>query len=296
MENNMNPENNFQQPEYQQQAPMQPPVPTETPAPAPTPNVHNPLEAMRPGEQVICEVKRHPIGIYGTYAMAGLLFVIALVAAIAAPMFLKGSSGSASSVDAIVWGVSGLLILVSMVMLFVGTKVYWGNRWVITSDSITQTLQTSLFDIQSSQLSMGNIEDVTVEQDGLLCHMFGFGLLRVETAGEHSKFVFPYCPNPNDYAKKILNTREEFEQGRKGENEQRLYREEGAYTQQPQPYQQQQMPPMPMQQMQPPMQPMQQPQAPYPYPMQQPQQQPVSPMPPTPPVNPPYDNSGIPQA
>lgn len=289
MEDNMNPDDSFQQPEYQQQAPA--------PTPVPTSSIHNPLEAMRPGEQVVCEIKRHPIGIYGTYLMAGLLFVIALVAAIAAPMFLKSSSGSASSVDSIVWGVSGLLVLVSMVMLFVGTKVYWGNRWVITSDSITQTLQNSLFDIQSSQLSLGNIEDVTVEQDGLLCHMFGFGLLRVETAGEHSKFVFPYCPNPSDYAKKILNTREEFEQGRKGEAEQRLFREEGAYAQQPQQPYQQQVPPMPMQQMQP-TQPMEQPQAPYP--IQQPQQQQqvpqVPPMPPTPPINPPYDNSGIPQA
>lgn len=275
-------------------------TPTESPVPAPAQNVHNPLEAMRPGEQIICEIKRHPIGIYGTYVMAGLLFVVALVASIAAPMLIKSSAGSTSSLDAIVWGVSGLLILVSMIMLFVGTKVYWGNRWVITSDSITQTLKNSLFDMQSSQLSMGNIEDVTVEQDGMLCHMFGYGLLRVETAGEHSKFVFPYCPNPNEYAKKILNCREEFEQGRKGEDEQRLYREQGAYAQQPyqqQPYSQQ-MPPI--QQMSPqqqpmPMQPPQQPQAPYPmqqpYPQQQAQQ-----VPPMPPANLPYDNGGAPEA
>jgi hypothetical protein len=274
----MNPEENFQQPEFQQQAPAPMPVPPEPSSPAQPQKVHNPLEAMRPGEQVICEIKRHPIGIYGTYVMAGLLFVVALVAAIAAPMFIKSSAGPTSSLNAIVWGVSGLLILVSLIMLFVGTKVYWGNRWVVTSDSITQTLQNSLFDIQSSQLSMGNIEDVTVEMDGLLCHMFGFGLLRVETAGEHSKFVFPYCPSPNEYAKKILNCREEFEQGRKGDDQQRLYREQGAYAQQP--YQQQPYP-----QQVPPQQPQ--------YPMQPPQQQEQQ-IPPMPPVNPPYDNGGMP--
>lgn len=256
----MNPEQNVQLQEYPQPAP----------APAPAPNVRNPLEAMRPGEQVICEIKRHPIGIYGTYAMAGLLFVVALVAAIAAPMLIKSSSGSTSSLDGIVWGVSGLLILVSLVMLFVGTKVYWGNRWVVTSDSITQTLQNSLFDVQSSQLSMGNIEDVTVEQDGVFPHMFGYGLLRVETAGEHSKFVFPYCPNPSEYAKKILNTREAFEQGRRGEDEQRLYREQGAYAPS-----YQQMQPAAQQVPQPPVQGLSEP--------------PTQPMPPTPPSNPPYD-------
>lgn len=277
----MNPEENFQQPENQQPAQPPMPEPMQQPESAPASKVHNPLEAMRPGEQVICEIKRHPIGIYGTYVMAGMLFVIALVAAIAAPMLVKSSSGSTGSLNEIVWGVSGLLILVSLVMLFVGTKVYWGNRWVVTSDSITQTLQNSLFDVQSSQLSMGNIEDVTVEQDGVLPHMFGYGLLRVETAGEHSKFVFPFCPNPNDYAKKILNCREEFEQGRKGEDEQRLYRGQGAYAQQ-QPYQQ---PYQPM----PPQQPMQQPQ----YPVQPNPEQEAQQVPP-PPANPPYDNGDMP--
>lgn len=227
----MNPEENYQQPELQQSAPESLPTTTSS--------VRNPLEAMRPGEQVVCEIKRHPIGIYSTYAIATFMFIVALVAAIAVPMLIKTSS---SSLNTIVWGICGIVMLVAFVMLYIGNKVYWGNRWIVTSDSITQTLQTSLFDIQSSQLSMGNIEDVTVEQDGMLCHMFGYGLLRVETAGEHSKFVFPYCPVPNEYAKKILAAREQFEQGRRGEDEQRLYREQGAYAQQ-QPYQQEPPPP-----------------------------------------------------
>lgn len=281
MVDSMNPDN------YQQTAaPEQP----EQSAPRP----RNPLEAMQPGEQNICEIKRHPIGIIGNYIVAGVLIVGALVAGIAVEMF-------AASLAPMVWGVGLLLILVAFVMLFVGTKIYWGNRWIVTSDSITQVTQTSLFDTQSSQLSMGNIEDVTVEQDGMLQHMYNYGLLRVETAGEHSKFVFPFCPNPKDYARQILNTREQFEQGRRGDDNQRLYRGEGAYTQQ---YGYQQQPPMPMQapgyppqqgQPYPPQQPMgyppQQGQPPYPPQEQQPQE---TMMPPMPPANPPYDNGGMP--
>lgn len=263
----MNPDN-YQQVE---QSPQQPPQPT-------APKMHNPLEAMQPGEQTICEIKRHPIGIIGNYIVAGFLIIIALVGGVGVQMYL-------SSMASMAWGVALLLILVAFVMLFVGTKIYWGNRWIVTSDSITQVTQTSLFDTQSSQLSMGNIEDVTVEQEGVLQHMYNYGLLRVETAGEHSKFVFPFCPNPKDYARKILDTREQFEQGRRGEDEQRLFRGQGAY----QPPQGEGYPPYPPQgQGYYPPQP--QPQSGYGYPPQQPQG--PAPMPPMPPENPPYANGG----
>jgi membrane protein YdbS with pleckstrin-like domain len=205
-----------------------------------TTNSRNPLDATRPGEQQVCEIKRHPIGIIGTYVVAGFLVLVAALAAVLVPYFVK--SNSSSSLDSMVWAVCALIALVAFIMLFVGTKIYWGNRWVVTSDSITQISQKSLFDVQSSQLSLGNIEDVTAEQDGVLAHMFGYGLLRVETAGERSKFVFVFCPTPNDYARKILNAREQFEQGRRGGDEQRLYREQGAYTQ-GYPQQQNGMPP-----------------------------------------------------
>jgi hypothetical protein len=40
--------------------------------------------------------------------------------------------------------------------------------------------------------------------------MFNFGILRAETAGERSKFVFVYCPDPKHYAREILMARENF--------------------------------------------------------------------------------------
>src|SRR6202011_6093270 len=95
------------------------------------------------------------------------------------------------------------------------TRIYWGNSWIVTSDSVTQVSQTSLFKRQSSQLSLIHLEDVTAEQNGVLAHMFNYGLLRVETAGERSKFTFTFCPNPNFYAREILAAREAFEQNRR---------------------------------------------------------------------------------
>ena len=173
--------------------------------------VNNPLNSMQAGERNVFEVKRHPFGMLVTYISAGLLIVIAAVIAfIVVPMAAPNSDkNQLETFGALGFIVFGLLVLG---FVFVANKVYWGNRWILTTDSLTQVSQRSLFDRQSSQLSLGNLEDVTASQDGIVAHMFGFGVLRVETAGERSKFVFQYCPNPNYYAQQILHAREVFEQ------------------------------------------------------------------------------------
>jgi hypothetical protein len=185
------------------------PIPPQTP--------YNPLAAMQPGEQVICEIKRHPFGILTIYLAEGLmLIVLAVIAFIVAPHVLGGDGGDQVKVVSAIFFF--LIAVASLVFVFIANVVYWGNRWVVTSDSITQITQTSLFHKQSSQLSLDNLEDVTSEQNGILASLLHFGLLRAETAGERSKFVFLYCPNPNYYAQKILAAREVFDQARGGQN------------------------------------------------------------------------------
>jgi hypothetical protein len=176
-----------------------------------TQGVRNPLATMQPGEQVICEIKRHPIGIVGMYAMAGLLLTVLAVAVfVIAPLVMPSVSGSRIME---VGGLGFALVLAgTLLFLYIGNTVYIGNRWIVTDDSITQVQQTSLFSKQSSQLSMGSLEDITAEQNGILPQMFNYGVLKAETAGERSKFSFRYCPNPNYYAQQILNAREKFEQ------------------------------------------------------------------------------------
>ncbi|HET7060232.1 MAG TPA: hypothetical protein VFH99_02880 [Candidatus Saccharimonadales bacterium] len=192
------------------------PQPPSQPSPQLTqlPQIHNPLEVTQPGEQTICEIKRHPIGMFGVYSMGGiLLLVFAVLAFVVAPGIDSDHRGPVMTISSLIFLVIAGIVLA---FVFIANKVYWGNSWVVTSDSLTQITQTSLFSRQSSQLSLGNLEDVTAEQTGIPAQLFRYGTLRVETAGERSKFVFPYCPNSNYYAQKILAAREAFEQAHHG--------------------------------------------------------------------------------
>jgi uncharacterized membrane protein YdbT with pleckstrin-like domain len=174
------------------------------------PQSNIPLAAMRPGEREIFNLKRHPIGILGIYIVCALLMlVMGIVIFVIAPTILPDQTSQINTIGAVVYLIA---VVVIGVFAFISSKVYWGNSWILTSDSITQIKQTSLFDRQSSQLSLANLEDVTAEQNGIFTHMFNYGTIKAETAGEHSKFHFYYCPNPNEYAKQIVEAREEFEQ------------------------------------------------------------------------------------
>ena len=182
----------------------------------------NPLHVMSPGEQVLCNIKRHPIGLIGVYVMTGIMLLLLFTAVGLLPHFVTSLSNTDRTYAFIVAIALGALIAI---FAWIAVIIYNGNRWIVTSDSITQIQQTGLFRKQTSQLSLENLEDVTFEQTTLLQSMFNYGTLKAETAGEHSKFHFDYCPNPKKYAVDIIEAHEVF----MNEN-QRLSRTSGVAT------------------------------------------------------------------
>jgi hypothetical protein len=172
----------------------------------------NPLATMGSGEQVICEIKRHPIGMFGIYmAVSFLIVVLGVLLFAVAPSLATNSHGQVVAISIIIFIIAAAA---STGFLFIANKIYWGNRWIVTSDSITQITRTSLFDKQTSQLSLSDLEDITAAQDGILPQMFHYGILSAETAAATDKFTFIYCPNPTYYARSILGARERFEHER----------------------------------------------------------------------------------
>jgi membrane protein YdbS with pleckstrin-like domain len=169
---------------------------------------------LQPGERVVAIIKRHPFGIVSMYVacIIGILVAAGLAFYLLPRLLDKYGTG-----DANIMVYSGLAIVVAGMVLILGiaTSVYWQNQWTVTTDSITQITQKSLFTRQVSQLSMDNLEDVTVDQNGIIPHLFNYGTLKVESAGERSKFQFPYCPSPNEYARRILEAHEQFLEDRR---------------------------------------------------------------------------------
>jgi len=172
-----------------------------------SPKPYNPLEVMSPGEQNLMELKRHPFGLIGLYISAVLAILVIFVIAVLIPHFVSGLTSQDKT------GImAGAIVLVAIVLLYIyiAVTIYNGNRWIVTTDSITQINQVGLFKKVTSQLSLANLEDVTFEQDNFIQTMLGFGTLKVESAGERAKFSFTFCPKPDDCARKIIAAHEQF--------------------------------------------------------------------------------------
>jgi uncharacterized membrane protein YdbT with pleckstrin-like domain len=165
------------------------------------------MEHVDVNETKLCEIAKHPFGIMIVYIQAavGLIFALGLA------YFLLPSV--VNDVDqAFLYAnlFAAVAIVFAVFIVILTALVYRQNRLIVTDRNITQILQYGLFNRKVSQLNMVNVEDVTSVQKGLFSTMFGFGELKIETAGEQSNFHYTYCPNPGYYAKVILNAREEI--------------------------------------------------------------------------------------
>jgi membrane protein YdbS with pleckstrin-like domain len=174
-------------------------------------------QLLEPGEHLVTVIRRHPIGIIGIYAemLSGILLVVGLVMLAVLGFFVSLSSQTKGLVAAM--GVFVIAFLI--VILFVATYVYRQCRLVVSDKSVIQVMQKALFNKKISRLSMSNVEDVNVEQKGVLPSMFNYGTLTIQTAGEVDNFVFSMCPTPDTYADRILGARQAYARAFSDDNE-----------------------------------------------------------------------------
>ena len=102
----------------------------------------------------------------------------------------------------------GLLSFLVLVGGYIAAWVYMRSSIILTSEKIVQLIQRNIFDRKVSQLSIGDVQDVTVIQKGILSRIFKYGTLIVETAGEQANYTFNYVPFPYECSKEIVGAHE----------------------------------------------------------------------------------------
>lgn len=74
---------------------------------------------------------------------------------------------------------------------------YFLDEWIITTTRIIDISQHGFFRRHVSSFLLHHVQDVTTSVEGLLPTVFGYGKLRVETAGDDSKhFDMTGVPDP----------------------------------------------------------------------------------------------------
>jgi uncharacterized membrane protein YdbT with pleckstrin-like domain len=165
------------------------------------------LESLENNEQILCDARQHPFGIIAIY----LLCLFGIVSAFfTVTVFLPDSFGTSAQVYSIIALISIIVGIFLVIAMIVATYVYKQSRLTVTSKNVVQVQQGGVFTRKISQISLANVEDVTSVQKGVLAQIFGFGTIKIETAGEQVNFIFNYAPQPARIAKIILNAKDEF--------------------------------------------------------------------------------------
>lgn len=163
------------------------------------------VESLMDDEVLVADIRRHPFGLFLIYVQT----FVALGLSLAIILFLLPSIVDINSafMASLASAFALFIIVLGGLFLVLATRIYRGNQLIVSDKNITQVLQIGLFDRKVSELSLGNVEDVTAQQRGIFPTLFNYGVVIIETAGEQNNFTFRYCPNPNAYAKAISDVR-----------------------------------------------------------------------------------------
>lgn len=165
-------------------------------------------------EQVVCEVRKHPFGLFLIYVSGGFVAFILFCMLVLLPYALDASGQDIGVSLATIKPISALVGLIltslSLVMTAIIGFLYQANVVLVTNEKISQQIYRTLFDKKVSQLSIGDIQDVTVSQVGVFAKIFGYGTLMIETAGEQNNYIFNYSVKPFECSKAIVGAQEAY--------------------------------------------------------------------------------------
>lgn len=165
-----------------------------------------------PEEIIIGEAYRHNIGMLFIFFSAGLIIVLLTVLVgiteknqgVITDTFPFEGAGVSSAL--------GLFLLVMVVVILLGAVaaayVYRKNYFVLTDQKLVMVRTFNPVHRKVSQLSIGDIQDVSVEQPTLMSRMFKYATLVVETAGEQSNLRMTLIADPFDVNKAIVQAHE----------------------------------------------------------------------------------------
>lgn len=159
-------------------------------------------------ERLVREIRKHPFGVF-LIELGGLLIAAGLIAVV---LFVLSTD---SLPEEIVGAKIAIIAAAVITLLFVsigtmlGSFIYRASVIFITSEKIAQVFYQNILNRKISQLSIGDIQDVTVSQRGLFPRLFHYGTLVIETSGEQSNYTFTYVPEPYICAREIVNAHEE---------------------------------------------------------------------------------------
>ncbi len=154
--------------------------------------LHFPLQQ---SEQVLRICRKHwfflwPRSVW--YVLLALVPVIAVGVVLSRTVGLDGTTRS-------VFGIAALVYLAFWALrIFLNWYRYNNDIWVVTNQRIIDSTKIHPFSLRMSTADLVNIQDMTVERDGVFRTMFNFGDIVCQTAADIQEFRMAGIPHPQE--------------------------------------------------------------------------------------------------
>lgn len=147
-----------------------------------------------PDEQIVLELRRHWfIFFLETVFVVVLVFVPIMTLVVLSRSGITDTNpiiGDLFVLASLTW------YLFSWIVFFVLWTNFYLDAWIITDKRIIDIEQYALFNREVSEFRVDNIQDVTINIDGFIPTMLGFGDILIETAGEQKHCTIKDAPDP----------------------------------------------------------------------------------------------------
>lgn len=154
------------------------------------------------GEQVLAKARKHVLVYVEDFLLHGFGCLVFSTGA----YFLSERGG-------VIEGAVSLLLCMFVLIFFTSFFYSWTKEyfdvWYVTNVHIVAVNQRSILDREVSFMEYNRIQDVFFEKEGFLQTFFGYGRLKIQTAGSDQPFVIESIRQVESVAEKILSLRSE---------------------------------------------------------------------------------------
>jgi uncharacterized membrane protein YdbT with pleckstrin-like domain len=151
-------------------------------------------------EEMLMKVRKHPIVYIEDILLH--LFAIVVFGVGAVALFKRGDYGAYS-----------LMVFIAVILLFwisyfyAWTKNYF-DVWYVTNKHIIAINQKDILHREQLSMEYERIQDVFFEKKGFLGTFFGYGRVRIQSAGTEQELVLEDAYNAEEVARRIIELRD----------------------------------------------------------------------------------------
>ena len=108
--------------------------------------------------------------------------------------------------------VLGFFLLLFWASFFYGWTKNYFDVWYVTDRHIIAVDQKDMFERNEAFMELSRIQDVLFEKSGILQTFFGFGTLKVQSAGTEADFIIKDVSDVENAAHRIMSLRDKAKQ------------------------------------------------------------------------------------